>query len=91
MSLDEATCLERPQRRSHRLHADLFGLGQLGHRARTASIQSLEDRGLRQAQAAPRLHLTQLSYAQADAHLQSRSNVIDIWIPRHIQSLALLD
>ena len=91
MSFDEATCLERRQRRSHRLHADLLSRGQLCHRGRTASIQSLEGRDLRQAQVALSLHLTKLSYAQANAHLQSRSNVIDSWILRHLPRLALLD
>jgi len=37
------------------------------------------------------VHLTKLSNAQADAHLQSRSNVIDSWILRHLPRLAFVD
>jgi len=36
------------------------------------------------------LHLTKLSNAQADAHLQRRSNVIDSWILRHLPRLAFV-
>jgi hypothetical protein len=36
------------------------------------------------------VHLTKLSNAQADAHLQSRSNVIDSWILRHLPRLAFV-
>src|SRR5664280_133113 len=83
MALDQATRLEPPQSRPHRLHTDLLGLGQLGYRGRTTAIQSLQGRHLRQAQVALSLHLTKLANAQANTHLQSRSDVINSVILRH--------
>jgi len=90
MSLDEATCLERPQRRSHRLHADLLALA-----SSVTEVGPLRSNRFRprppQPQPAFDPHLSQLSQAQADAHLKSCSNVVNIWILRHIASLTLLD
>ena len=51
-SLDEATRLERAERRPHRLRADLLELGQRAGRGRAAAVQAREGRALGQGELA---------------------------------------
>ena len=89
LAVDQATRFQRAQRRAHRLHADLLGPGQCGHRGRAAALQLPQRRGFRQRQLARHLHLLKAPLEQAHAQVHGRGHVFDFRFRVHMPRLTL--